>query len=422
MKQVVNKSRFSKNVMILTIGTAISQLIPFIVLPILQKYYYGPSDFALLATFIYFSEMIGAVGTLKLEFAIVVQKNDQSAREVAIVAMRIALLMSFISLFLAFLFFQFNIIQGLYDVGAAIFWLPLVVLSMGMVQVSTYWLNRKQDYKRMSTGKFIQTTSSEGSKLLFGFSGVNFSGLIIGRVIGYLITGVWQGMLFIRDSVKITKRDFSMRDIIKNNYQYIAYATPSVFIGALINFIYIELFLTHFGKDSSGMVSVAMTYVGAGLGMVAGSISQVYYGTIAGIESRSMMQNLYLKFLRNLFFMSLFLTSMFWVFPDEWVVGILGSEWDQLMDYCRIISIWFGVWFIASSLSFIYMRLQKQGFMLIMDVIHVGMIFAGFYIGKWMDNSPEGALWGFTIAQIIFYALAILLAILFIRKTKLLRD
>jgi O-antigen/teichoic acid export membrane protein len=416
------KSRFSKNVMILTMGTAISQLIPFIVLPILQKYYYGPSDFALLASFIYFSEMIGAVGTFKLEFAIVVQKNDQSAREVAIVAMRIAIFVSFISLLLAFLFFQFNIIQGLYDIGVAIFWLPLVVLSIGMVQVSTYWLNRKQDYKRMSAGKFIQTSTCEGSKLLFGFSGVNFSGLIMGRVFGYLITGIWQGMLFMKDSLKISKRNFSIREIIRNNYQYIAYATPSVFIGALINFIYIELFLTHFGKDSSGMVSVAMTYVGAGLGMVAGSISQVYYGTIAGIESRSVMQNLYLKFLRNLFFMALFLTSMFWIFPEQWVVGILGSKWSQLMDYCRIISIWFGVWFIASSLSFIYMRLQKQGFMLMMDVVHVGMIFAGFYIGKWAENSPEGALWGFTIAQLIFYILAVILALIFIRKSNLLRD
>jgi O-antigen/teichoic acid export membrane protein len=416
------KSKFSRNVIILTLGTAASQMIPFIVLPILQKYYYGPSDFALLATFIYFSEMIGAISTMKLEFAIVVQKTEQSAREVAVVAMRISLWISLFSFLLAFLFFQFNIVQGLHDIGATIFWLPLVVLSMGMVQVSTYWLNRKQDYKKMSTGKLIQTSSSEGSKLLLGFSGVNFSGLIIGRVIGYFVTGIWQGMLFMKDSVKIRKREFSIKEIIKKNYQYIAYATPSVFIGALINFIYIELFLTHFGKDSSGMVSVSMTYVGAGLGMVAGSISQVYYGTIAGIESRAIMQKLYLKFLRNLFFMGVFLTSMFWVFPDEWVVGILGDEWKELMDYCRIISIWFGVWFVASSLSFIYMRLQKQGFMLIMDVMHVGMILAGFYIGKWMNNSPEGALWGFTFAQVIFYLLAVILALFFIRKSKLLSD
>lgn len=415
-------SRFSKNVMILTIGTAFSQLIPFIVLPILQKYYYGPADFALLASFIYFSEMIGTISTLKLEFAIVMQKNDESAREVAVTAMRIATISAFISLLLAFLFFQFNIIQGLHDVGAAIFLLPLVVLSMGMVQVSTFWLNRKQEYKNIAKGKLLQTASCEGGKLSFGWMGIDFTGLIFGRVLGYIITGIWQGILFMKDVVKIPKRIFSYKNLVRDNYQYIAFATPSVFLGALINFIYIELFLTEFGSSSSGMVSVAMTYVGAGLGMVAGSIAQVYYRTIAAIDDRKNMQKLYLRFLRNLFFMSLFLTSLFWIFPDEWVVGILGDEWKDLMSYCRIISIWFGVWFVASSLSFIYMRLQKQGFMLVMDILHVGMIFAGFYMGKWYDNSPEGALWGFTIAQVIFYLLAIFLAVYFIRNSKFLKD
>jgi O-antigen/teichoic acid export membrane protein len=416
------KSKFSKNVMILTLGTAASQMIPFIVLPILQKYFYGPSDFAMLASFIYFSEMIGVICTLKLEFAIVVQKSEQSAREVAVTAMRIALLFSLISVLLAFVFFQFNIIQGLYDLGAVIFWIPLVVLSMGMVQVSTYWLNRKQDYKKIATGKFIQTTSMEGSKLTFGWMGINYTGLIAGRVIGYMTTGIWQGVLFFRDSVKIPKRNFSLKEIIQSNYQYIAYATPSVFISALINFMYIELFLTEFGKESSGMVSVAMTYVGAGLGMVATSVSQVYYGTIAGINSRAVMQQMYLRFLRNLFITSAFLTALFWILPEEWVVGVLGNEWNDLMNYCRIISIWFGVWFVASSLSFIYMRLNKQGFMMVMDVLHIGMIYAGFYIGKNMQNSPEGALWGFTFAQVIFYMMAILLALWFIKTSPLLND
>lgn len=416
------KSKFSKNVMILTLGTAASQMIPFIVLPILQKYFYGPADFAMLASFIYFSEMIGAVCTLKLEFAIVVQKSEQSAREVAVTAMRIAFLFSLISVLLAFIFFQFNIIQGLYDLGAVIFWIPLVVLSMGMVQVSTYWLNRKQDYKKIAAGKFIQTASMEGSKLSFGWMGINYTGLIAGRVIGYFTTGVWQGVLFLRDSVKIPKRNFSLKEIIHSNYRYIAYATPSVFISALINFMYIEMFLSEFGKESSGMVSVAMTYVGAGLGMVATSVSQVYYGTIAGITNRAVMQQMYLRFLRNLFFTGAFLTLLFWVLPAEWVVGILGNEWNDLMDYCRIISLWFGVWFVASSLSFIYMRLNKQGFMMVMDFLHVGMIYAGFYIGKNSQNTPEGALWGFTFAQVIFYMMAILLALWFIKTSALLND
>jgi O-antigen/teichoic acid export membrane protein len=126
-------------------------------------------------------------------------------------------------------------------------------------------------------------------------------------------------------------------------------------------------------------------------------------------------------FARKLFLMSALITALFWILPEEWVVGVLGSEWNDLMDYCRIISLWFGVWFIASSLSFIYMRLNKQGFMLIMDFIHLGMVIAGFFIGK-AQGEVISALWGITIAQVLYYSIAIILALYFIRSSPLLKD
>jgi hypothetical protein len=91
------------------------------------------------------------------------------------------------------------------------------------------------------------------------------------------------------------------------------------------------------------------------------------------------------------------------------------------MYYCRIISLWFGAWFIASSLSFIYMRLNKQGFMLIMDFIHLGMVIAGFFVGR-SRGEVIHALWGITIAQVLYYSIAIILALYFIRSSPLLKD
>lgn len=415
------KSRFSKNVAVLTSGTALSQLIPFIVLPILQKYYYGPSDFAALAVFVYFSELVGSIATLKLEFAIVVQSSEEKAKQVMLVAMRSVMITTLFSFLLATLFFQWNIIHSLFLLGNTIFLLPLVVLSMGIIQISSYWFNRKKMYAKIARGKVVQTTSGESGKLILGWSGVNYSGLILGRVGGYIINAIWQGTQTLKQISTIKVSKLNIRETLKNNYQYIAYATPSVFISALINFIYIQLFFNYFGGQSAGMVSVAMTYVGAGLGMVASSIGQVFYGTIAEIHDRKILYTMYLRFVRTLFFMALMITLLFWILPASWVVGVLGENWDSLMEYCKIISIWFSFWFIASSLSFIYMRLQKQGFMLMMDFLHIGLIIAGFFIGKSM-NDEIGALWGVTIVQAIFYTAAILLALFFIKKSPLLKN
>jgi len=104
--------------------------------------------------------------------------------------------------------------------------------------------------------------------------------------------------------------------------------------------------------------------------------------------------------------------------PASWVVGVLGPEWNDLIVYCRVISVWLGVWFVSSSLSFIYLRLQRQREMLLFDAAHVVIVYAGFHIGKAMGGDALSALWGFTAAQVLSYLIAILLALTFIKISK----
>jgi O-antigen/teichoic acid export membrane protein len=416
------KSKFSRNVFVLSSGTALSQVIPFIVLPILQKYFYGPADFAMLATFVYFSEMVGVISTLKLEYAVGRQSTPQEARELVSAGFRVVGVSSIVSLVLAAVCFFFDMIHGLHALGAAIFLLPLVVWCMGVIQLTSYWFNVRQEYTRMASNKMIQTVSGESLKLAHGWAGFNFVGLIAGRVAGMVIVAVMQIRMFTRQAIGIERRNVTVWSQLVKNKAYVLYTTPSVFVGAFINFLFLELFLTHYGSVSAGMISVAMTYVGAGLGVMAGSISQVYYGTIARIHSRSEMQRLYVRFLGRLIVLAAVMTLMFWVLPASWVVGVLGPEWNELMVYCRIISIWLGVWFVSSSLSFIYMHLQRQREMLVFDALHVVLVYAGFHAGRSWGGNDIAALWGFTWAQVISYAIAIVLAIYFIRITPLLRN
>jgi lipopolysaccharide exporter len=411
-----------QNVMVLFTGTAVSQLIPFLVLPILQKYYYGPEAFAKLASFVYFSEMLGVISTLKLEYAIVGKPSLRDSREVAITGFRVVAISATLTLLLAGVFYRFDWIHGLHELGALIFLMPIVVFAMGSVQLTAYWFNARKEYDRIARGKLIQTASGEGVKLLSGISGLNFSGLILGRVSGFSLTAIFQYMRYRKDVAAVECRNFSKWKLLGEHKSFIFYTTPSVFVGAFINFLYIEMFVENFGPASAGMVSVAMTYVGAGLGMVAASISQVYYGTISGIHEKKAMLSLYGKFLGRLTVMSAGMTALVWVLPASWVVGVLGDEWNNLIIYCRVISLWLGVWFISSSLSFIFLRLQRQREMLLFDALHIALVYVGFHAGRVWGGNDVSALWGFTLAQVLSYTIAIVLAIFFIRISPLLRN
>jgi hypothetical protein len=326
--------------------------------------------------------------------------------------------MSLLALIIATSCYWFDWIHGLHELGVSIFLMPFVVLSMGCVQLTSYWFNARKDYERIAQGKFVQTATGEGVKMAAGFAGLNFSGLIVGRTGGYGLAALIQFWKYKKEAAVVERRIFSKLELLKQHKSYVLYTTPSVFVGAFINFLYIELFVQNFGAVSAGMVSVAMTYVGAGLGMVAASISQVYYGTIASIHDRKTMLSLYGKFLGRLTLMSAGMTAMVWLMPASWVVGVLGPEWNDLIVYCRVISVWLGVWFVSSSLSFIFLRLQRQREMLLLDAAHVVIVYAGFHIGKAKGGDAFSALWGFTAAQVLSYLIAILLALTFIKISK----
>lgn len=158
-----------------------------------------------------------------------------------------------------------------------------------------------------------------------------------------------------------------------------------------------------------------MTYLSAGFGVVAVSFSQVFYSKVSETRTINELLNLYKRFAKNLAFVAIFPVLFVYLFPISWVVYFLGDEWFELMPIARIMVLWLAVWFIASSLSFIYMRLGKQRVMLIYDFLHLILIVIGFFSAYLLSATVESALWGFTIAQIIFYAFVIYIAIYFIR-------
>ena len=127
------------------------------------------------------------------------------------------------------------------------------------------------------------------------------------------------------------------------------------------------------------------------------------------------MLSTYVRFAKNLFLLSLFPVALVYMVPSQWVAGMLGEDWTELMPIARIMVIWLAIWFVSSSLSFIFMRLQKQRMMMSYDLLHLAVIIIGFFAGRAVSPTFEGSLWGFSIAQAVFYIFIIGIAIHLIR-------
>lgn len=414
----IKESDFFKNVLILFSGSFLSQVIPFIVLPFLQKYFYSPADFGLLAVFVSFCEIFSQIATLKLEFGIVIQDKIRAAINLAYGALRVAIGIAMLSFFIVLIlksyiseYFQEPKIENY------LFLLPLYILVSSFNDIASYWFNRKKKFGTIAKSKIVQTTSAEGIKILGGLMNFSFIGLVLGRITGFFIANFYYLSNFIRQdrkTLKLINRKESNQQIWDNR-KFIFYSTPSVFIGTLINLVYLNLFLYFFGKEIVGMIGVSMTYLSAGFGVVAVSFSQVFYSKVSETKSINELLKLYKRFAKNLAFVAVFPVLFVYLFPISWVVYFLGEEWVELMPIARIMVLWLAFWFVSSSLSFIYMRLGRQRSMLIYDFLHLGLIIIGFFSAYLFSATVESALWGFSIAQIIFYSFVIYIAIYFIK-------
>lgn len=422
MKRISFKqSPFAQNVFILLTGSLISQVLPFLMLPILQKFFYKPADFGILAVFISMCEIFSSIACLKMEFAIVVQRTIRNAINTAFSAIKITGLMTLFSLMVVVLFR--NQLSEYYNepkLADYLFLLPIYVFLVGTNDVLSYWFNRKKKFKVISSSKVVQTSFAETIKLVFGYLGSNYVGLLFGRLLGFLFSGFYLVRRFFKEDARslklITHRESNQ--MVKENKRYLFFTTPGVFVNSLINLIYLNLFISYYGKDIAGLLGVSMAYLSAGFGVIAISFSQVFFSKVSEIEDSHHLLQVYKRFAKQLALMALIPLGVIYLIPTKLVVYLLGEEWNQLLSVARIMAVWLSVWFVSSSLSFIYIRLGRQKEMLLFDCVHLLLIIIGFFTARMIDVSLNSALWGFSISQSLYYLFAVFIAIYFIKKTK----
>jgi lipopolysaccharide exporter len=416
----LKNSEFLKNIFVLFSGTLISQLLPFILLPIFLKYFYSLSDFGILAIFIASADLLARVATLKLEFGIVLQARLKNAINLVSGALRNSWFVALVS-FGVILLFKAQIAQyiGEPKLENLLLLIPVYILVSAINDVSTFWFNRSKNFKLISFGKITQTTSNELSKLVFGFFGWGFIGLIVSRIIGLFVSNFYFLNRFFNSNKKSLRllNKTQRKKIVFENRAYMYFSTPSVFVAMLINFVYLNLFLVYFGSEIVGSINISMIYISAGYGMLSLSFSQVYYSKLSEINDKETLLKTYKKFGLNLFILGFLPVIAIYLIPNGVISQLLGEKWIQLFEIIRIMSLWLSVWFVSSSLSFIYMKLGKQKVMMFYDLLHLALVCIGFFVGFHLGNSFFSALWGFTIAQICYYLFVIFLAIRFIKQS-----
>lgn len=394
---------FKKGFFYLVIGSGMSQAIPIAVTPILTRIY-SQEDFGLLALFISFCSVLSVIATARYEMAVSQPKNEKDSIALVLLCWWITLGLSVLLLLIIWLFnSEISLLLGNEKIGPWLYFSPIIVLSAGAIQSLNYWFNRNKDFNITSSGKVIQGGGTAGVQTLAAINALT-GGLIVGRVIGQLLAGIYMLVNFIVRN-KLNLKKTSITDIKKNATTYRRLSIYSS-MGALLDSTALQVpvvFISKFfDSQSAGMFSLTFRILNMPMALLSTAISQVLFQKI--IDKKNKGQD-FTWLIIKIFFLLVVIMIPFVIFVEFWgedcFAFVFGEDWRYAGKLASIISIAVAVRFCVSPLSIVLMLKENVKLGTAWQVLYFTTIVLVLYFNQ--NKDLEFFLIAFSIHEIILY-------------------
>jgi len=366
------KKPFLKNILTLLTGTTIAQAIPMAISPILTRIY-TPEDFGLLALYLSITSIIAVAVTARYELAIMLPEDDKDAINLLVLSIVIASAISAVVLFIVLIWGKtIANLLGNDQIYPWLYFVPLSLLLTGIYQAFNYWSNRKQKYQRLAINRVAQSTTTAGVNVGIGLIKNGASGLIVGNLIGQLISTI-------RLSIKSAKEEnFSTRYVSLKKMKSLAkrydqFPKVSIWSG-LLNTASVQMpvfiLSVFFSSTIVGWYSLSHRVLNMPMSVLGSAVGQVFFQASAKLkhEDPIKLKNMTYRSYRNMLMIGLVPISIVFSFGDVLFALIFGAEWIIAGEFARLLSVWLLLVFVSSPLSLLFTVMEKEGVALLFNI------------------------------------------------------
>jgi O-antigen/teichoic acid export membrane protein len=384
------KSEFSKNFLTLMTGTTIAQAIPIAISPILTRLY-TPEDFGVFALFISIVSILSIISTGRYEVAIMLPKKDVYSIYLSILSLIISLSFSFL-LFTVIVVFNDELLKLLnreYIFPKIILYLiPLVIFLINFNQICIYLFNRFKFYKLLAFNRLLQSFTTNISNLLFGFLELKVLGLVLGNVLGLLVSvyNLIKNIDKLSNIILFPMKNVNIRKLFILGKRYIdfpKYDMLAILANSLaqqVPFLLFNIFFTPFIAGNyyltQKLLQVPIIFIGrAFLDVFKEEASKEFikYGNAKKIYKITLYKLFSIGFIPSIF-LFYFAKSLF--------VFFFGSKWSLAGEYVVLLIPMLFLRFISIPLSFMFYIGNKQKLNLIMQIVLLILIIVPFFLFK----------------------------------------
>lgn len=357
------KSGFLRNVLVIATGSAASQALALIALPVVTRLY-SPEQFGVLAVFAGMVGILSVVSCLRIENAIPLSRSTAAATQVAVVALVVLIAISLLAFCIAHVAIDYlhQSLEGLSHLGFSIL-VALGVLGAGLYQIGSAWSVREGSFTLIGKTRFQQTIVGTVTQLGLGVWGVGVVGLIVGfllsQVAGFfsLTKKFFQRLFRQRSSVFGSRR---IAWIFIRYRRFPLFDAPAALLNSASSQIPAILFALWFSAELAGYFALSMRLLSAPIGLVGASVSQVLTKRLVEAhrqnDSRRIIAATFGMLVRFSFIpFGLFVALAPSVFPM-----VFGKEWIGAGEVAAWTGVWVCLQFVYAPLSIYFVCTEKQ--------------------------------------------------------------
>jgi O-antigen/teichoic acid export membrane protein len=380
------ESHFFKNIFLLVSGTAVAQIIPIALQPILRRLY-SPEDFGALAIYLTIVSILSVFCSLRYEQAIVIPKSNNVAANVLVLSVLFSTFFCCITLISIILFHEklAILIKFPHNYVKWLFVIPFSVFFVASYEALNYWLIRNKAFRASSINKVSRRAFEGIAQISFGLNKSSL-GLFLGDITGNLanvISGVYQALKHGFDLTSISKLklkyslkkyiEFPKYNLFPNLLNTISSALPIFFINDL------------YSKATVGHFDLSRQILSIPAALITASIFQVLYQKVSETKNLNLsikgeVVSLFL-ILSVISILEIIVIFFFGVFLFKL---LFGTQWSLSGEYSRLLVFSYAIKFIVSPLSAVFIPLGKIKIVAAWQIFYF-LIMCSFFF---MSNIP----------------------------------
>lgn len=388
-------SEFNKNAVLIISGTAVAQAISLLIVPLLSRLYL-PYDFGILATFLSIVSAIAVLATARYELSIVIPDADEDAANLLTLSLLVSVAISIIT-FIGVIIFNLAIAPNLDIYPEMEFWLyllPLFILSLGIYQALSNWVNRRKKYKKLVVYRILNASIYSVIAAIFGFIYYGAHGLLIGTLSGYIIAA-FVFVLQNRKEYSAFNKEVSISKMVALAKKYSAFPKVNSLqaLSDMFQMNGIFYFLSYFFVASvTGYYALAIRVLQAPMNLMGSAIAQLFYQNASETANKGGdLFALVKDTARKSALLGLPIVITLLVAGPFLFQFIFGDKWGIAGVYARILIPWLYLDFIRASISQLPFILNKHKILFLFSLIgNLVLILSLLYGGLIAEDAVTG--------------------------------